>query len=46
MKIQFFTIIFEGSMSQFVYLGPSFYFMLCRKKYLKKVPKVTRFFFI
>ena len=36
-------IPFEGSVSQILYLGPSFYFMLCRKKYLKNIPKVTRF---
>ena len=26
-------VCFEGSMSQIYYLGPSFDFMLCRKKY-------------
>ena len=32
---------FEGSVSQILYLGPSFYLMLCRKKYFEKIPKVT-----
>ena len=39
---------FEGSLSQNFYLGPSFYFMWCRKKYLKNIPKYTKsypFFF-
>ena len=34
---------FEGSLSQIFYLGPSFYLMLCRKKYFEKLPKVTHF---
>ena len=33
----------EGSMSQIFYLGPSFYFMLCRTKYFINKGKVTRF---
>ena len=35
-------IYFEGSVSQNFYLGPSFYFMLCRKKDLKNIPKYTK----
>ena len=41
-------ICFEGSMSQNFYFGPSFYFMSCRKKDLKNIPKYTKsypFFF-
>ena len=34
----------EGSVSQNSYLGPSFYCMQSRKKGLRKLPKVTRFF--
>ena len=30
-------ICFEGSVSQNLYLGPSFYFVLCGKKYLKNI---------
>ena len=37
--------IMEGTVSQIFDLGPSFYFMKCRKKGLKKSLKVTRFFF-
>ena len=28
--------IMEGTVSQIFYLGPSFYFMQCRKLYMKK----------
>ena len=36
---------FPGRLPHFlVYLGPSFHFMLCRKKCFKKSLKVTRFF--
>ena len=33
----------EGRVSQIFYLGPRFYFMSCRKKYIKNMTKVTRF---
>ena len=33
----------EGSVSQFCYLGPSFYSMQCRNLYRKKWLKVTLF---
>ena len=33
----------EGSVSQIFYLGPSFYFMKCRKLSCKKSQKVSRF---
>ena len=36
-------VCFEGSVSQICYLGPSFYFMLCRKKYFKNITNVSRF---
>ena len=46
--MKFYLPIFEyvmgRTMSQILYLGPSFYFMKCRKKSLKKSLKVTRFF--
>ena len=35
-------ICFEGNLSQHFYLCPSFYFMLCRKRYLKNIPKYTK----
>ena len=34
----------EGSMSQILNLGPSFYFMLFRKLYFENIRKVTIFF--
>ena len=34
----------EGNVSQFYYLGLSFYFMLFRKKCFENIQKVTRFF--
>ena len=34
----------EGSMSHFLYLGLSFYFMLFRKICFENIQKVTRFF--
>ena len=33
----------EGSVSQIFYLGPSFYFMLFRKKCFENIQKVARF---
>ena len=33
----------EGTVSQILYLGPSFYFMKCRKLGNKKYQKVSRF---
>ena len=36
-------VVSEGSVSQIFYLGPSFHFVLCRKIYFGKIPKVTRF---
>ena len=35
----------EGSVSQILYLGPSFHFMKSRKKSFEKCQKVTRFCF-
>ena len=45
MKIYLLIIdtIMEGSMSQIFHLGPSFYFMQCRKWHEQKLLKVTRF---
>ena len=34
---------FEGTVAKIFYLGPSFHFMLGRKNYFEKIPKVTRF---
>ena len=39
-------VAFEGSVSQIFYLGPSFNFMLCRKKILNKYTKSYTFFHI
>ena len=36
--------VLEGSVSQILYLGPRFYFMLFRNLCLKNSQKVTRFF--
>ena len=45
MKIYLLNIetIMEGTVSQIFDLGPSFYFMQCRKLDMKKWQKVTRF---
>ena len=34
----------QWTVSQILFIGPSFYFMEFRKKILKNVEKVTRFF--
>ena len=34
----------EGTVSQILFIGPSFYFIEFRKKCFKNVEKVTRFF--
>ena len=36
-SVSILTIIREGTVSQICYIGPSFYFMHCRKYYFKKM---------
>ena len=36
-SVSIFTIIREGTVSQIFYIGPSFYFMHCRKYYFEKM---------